>query len=122
MFRNNLRLVSIFRGDIMSDKEAIARLSDKGLIEAYERCKKMKKNIMDQYENHREEIMKRISDSDDNKIVGNYNTYIINEVNGLRVKGLKDIEDELSKEWLDENRHLITKETTSYRLKPVKNL
>ena len=106
----------------MSDKETIACLSDKGLIEAFERCMKMRKNIMEQYNNHREEIMKRISDSDDNKIVGNYNTYVINEVNGLRVKGLKDIEDELGKEWLDENRHLITKETTSYRLKPVKNL
>lgn len=106
----------------MSDKETIACLSDKGLIEAFERCKKMKKNIMNQYNNHRDEMMKRISDSDDNKIVGSYNTYIINEVNVLRVKGLQDIENELSKEWLDENRHLITNEGKQYRLKDIKNL
>ena len=70
-------------------------------------------------ENNEEEmeLTERIQDSEEKSIEGQYSTYTVNEINGLRVKGLKDIENEFGREWLEENRNRLTNDTVSYRIK-----
>ena len=95
-------------------------LSDSELITRYERIKAEKQEVFRNHEKVREEMMKRIRESESEAIYGRFGShYVINTVSGLRVKGLKDIEDNLGREWLNENRNAITQDTTSYRLKKV---
>lgn len=95
-------------------------LSDSELIIRYERIKAEKQEAFRNHEKVREEMVKRIRESESEAIYGRFGSYyVINTISGLRVKGLKDIEDSLGREWLNENRGAITQDTTSYRLKKV---
>ena len=101
----------------METTEEEVELTDEELIEQFEIAKKMLKEKQKFVDDVKDMIMQRIHDSEEKSIEGQYSTYTINEINGLRVKGLKDIENEFGREWLEENRNRLTNDTVSYRIK-----
>ena len=101
----------------MENNEEEMELTDEELIMEFENTKKSLKKLQKIADDIKENIMQRIQDSEEKSIEGQYSTYTVNEINGLRVKGLKDIEHEFGREWLEENRNRLTNDTVSYRIK-----
>lgn len=95
----------------------LKELDDESLVRRFEHADKLRKQHQNDFDKVREELLLRIAGSENNIVVGALTSYSINEVHGLRVKGLKDIENELGREWLEENRDKIVNETVSCRLK-----
>lgn len=95
----------------------LKELDDESLVRRFEEADKLRKQHQTDFDKVREELILRIASNENNIVVGALTSYSINEVHGLRVKGLKDIEDELGREWLEENRDKIAKEITTVRLK-----
>ena len=95
----------------------LKELDDESLVRRFEHAKKLSKQHQDDFNKVKEELLLRIAGNENNIVVGALTSYSINEVHGLRVKGLKDIEDELGREWLEENRDKIVNETVACRLK-----
>lgn len=101
----------------METTEEEMELTNEELIEQFEIAKKELKEKQKFVNDMKEKIMQRIQDSEEKSIEGKYSTYAINEINGLRVKGLKDIENEFGRKWLEEHRDRLTNDTVSYRIK-----
>ena len=95
----------------------LKELDDESLVRRFEHADKLRKQHQNDFDKVREELLLRIAGSENNIVVGALTSYSINEVHGLRVKGLKDIENELGREWLEENRDKIVNETVACRLK-----
>lgn len=104
----------------METTEEEVELTDEELIEQFEIAKKLLKEKQKFVNDVKDNIMQRIQDSEEKSIEGKYSTYTITEVNGLRVKGLKDIENEFGRKWLEENRNRLTNDTVSYRIKTTR--
>jgi hypothetical protein len=105
------------RSKNMETTEEEMELTNEELIEQFEIAKKELKEKQKFVNDMKEKIMQRIQDSEEKSIEGKYSTYAINEINGLRVKGLKDIENEFGRKWLEEHRDRLTNDTVSYRIK-----
>jgi len=97
----------------METTEEEVELTDEELIEQFEIEKKVLKEKQKFVDDVKDMIMNRIQDSEEKSIEGQYSTYSINEIYGLRVKGFKDIYNEFGREWLEENRNRLTNETVS---------
>ena len=100
-----------------NEPNELKELDDESLVRRFEHADKLRKQHHDDCKKVREELLLRIAGNENNIVVGALTSYSINEVHGLRVKGLKDIEDELGREWLEENRDKIVNETVTCRLK-----
>ena len=94
----------------------LKELDDESLVRRFEHAKKLNTQHKDDFDKVKEELLLRIAGNENNIVVGALTSYSINEVHGLRVKGLKDIENELGREWLEENRDKIVNETVTRRL------
>ena len=95
----------------------LKELDDESLVRRFEHADKLRRQHQNDFNKVKEELLLRIAGNENNMVVGALTSYSINEVHGLRVKGLKDIEDALGREWLEENRDKIVKEITMGRLK-----
>jgi hypothetical protein len=104
-----------YRGVNMENE--LKELDDESLVRRFEHADKLRKQHQNDFDKVKEELLLRIAGNENNIVVGALTSYSINEVHGLRVKGLKDIENELGREWLEENRDKIVNETISVRLK-----
>jgi len=100
-----------------NEPNELKELDDESLVRRFEHAKKLNKQHQSDFDKVKEELLLRIAGNENNIVVGALTSYSINEVHGLRVKGLKDIEDELGREWLEENRDKIVNETVTCRLK-----
>lgn len=100
-----------------NEPNELKELDDESLVRRYEHADKLRKQHQSDFNKVKEELLLRIKGNEENIVVGALTSYTINEVHGLRVKGLKDIEDELGREWLEENRDKIVNETITIRLK-----